>query len=218
MDNASNNDAAMTELEVILAEKNVKFDAREQRIRCYPHIINICVSHIVKSLGKVDDEVVDDEVNDGGEEGSIDDTDEEDEEGYISDTDDEDEKDDEGGETDKAIISKYVEEDALLNWFKAIKRDPVNIARKFIRTVRASTQKREQFQMTITLGNQTKAFKDDDGSIVQVKDLELLRDIKHRWDSLFMMLEHMKELQPVSHCLLSAKYGQLNIDRRSIVI
>ena len=121
MDNASNNDAAMTELEVILAEKNIKFDAREQRIRCYPHIINICVSHIVKSLGKVDDEVVDDEVNDGGEEGSIDDTDEENEEGYISDTDDEDEKDDEGGETDKAIISKYVEEDALLNWFKAVK-------------------------------------------------------------------------------------------------
>src|SRR6266511_2850320 len=230
MDNASNNDAAMMELEVILAEKNVKFDAREERIRCYPHIINICVSHIVKSLGKVDDEVVDNEVNDGGEEGSINDTDkedeegyigdtdEEDEEGYIGDTDDEDEKDDEGGETDKAIVSKYVEEDALLNWFKAVKRDPVNIARKFIRTVRASTQKREQFQMTITLGNQTKAFKDDNGSIVQVKDLQLLHDIKHHWDSLFMMLEHMKELQPVSHCLLSAKDGQLNIDRRSIVI
>jgi len=30
MDNASNNDTAMTELEVILAEKNVKFNAREQ--------------------------------------------------------------------------------------------------------------------------------------------------------------------------------------------
>ncbi len=213
MDNASNNDTAMTELEVILAEKNIKFDAREQRIQCYPHIINICISHIVKSLGKVDDEVVDNEVNDGGKEGSIDDTDEEDEEGYISDTDDEDEKDDEGGETDKAIVSKYVEEDALLNWFKAVKRDPVNIAHKFIHTMWASTQKHEQFQMTITLGNQTKAFKDDDGSIVQVKDLQLLHDVKHHWDSLFVMLECMKELQPVSYCLLSAKYGQLNIDR-----
>jgi len=30
MDNASNNDAAMMELEVILAEKNVKFNAWEQ--------------------------------------------------------------------------------------------------------------------------------------------------------------------------------------------
>jgi len=30
MDNASNNDAAMMELEVILAEKNIKFDAWEQ--------------------------------------------------------------------------------------------------------------------------------------------------------------------------------------------
>ncbi len=110
MDNASNNDAAMMELEVILAEKNIKFDAWEQWIWCYPHIINICVSHIVKSLGKVNDEVVDDEVNDGVEEGSIDNTDEEDEEGYIGDTDDENEKDDEGGETDKAIISKCCNE------------------------------------------------------------------------------------------------------------
>ena len=111
MDNASNNDAAMTELQAILAEKNIKFNAQQQRIWCYPHIINICVSHIVKSLGKVNDEGVEDEA---------DDTDDEDEGCYISDTDDEDEDEDEG-ETDTAIVSKYVEEDELLNWFKAIK-------------------------------------------------------------------------------------------------
>jgi len=108
MDNASNNDTAMTELEVILAEKNIKFNAQQQRIWCYPHIINICVSHIVKSLGKVNDEGVED---------NTDDTDNEDEGGYISDTDVEDEDEDEG-ETDTAIISKYVEEDKLLNWFR----------------------------------------------------------------------------------------------------
>jgi len=115
MDNASNNDAAITELQAILAEKNIKFNAQQQWIWCYPHIINICVSHIVKSLGKVNDEGVEDDT---------DNTDEEDEGGYISDT-DEDEDDDEG-ETDTAIISKYVEEDELLNWFKAVKRNPVD--------------------------------------------------------------------------------------------
>jgi len=197
MDNASNNDQAMTELEAILAEKNIKFNARQQRIRCYPHIINICVSHIVKSLGKVNDEGVEDGADDTDEE------DDEDEGGYIGDT-DEDEDDDEG-ETDTAIVSKYVEEDELLNWFKAVKRNPVNIARKFIRTVRASTQKREGFQMTITIGNQTKAFKDEEDNIIRVKQVQLLHDVKHRWDSLFMMLEHMKELQPVSHCFTPSK-------------
>jgi len=68
MDNASNNDAAMMELQVILAEKNIKFNVQQQRIWCYPHIINICVSHIVKSLGKVNDEGVEDEVDDTDDE------------------------------------------------------------------------------------------------------------------------------------------------------
>jgi len=164
----------------------------------------------VKSLGKVNDEGVEDKV---------DDTNDEDEGGYNGNTDDEDEDEDEDeGETDTAIVGKYVEEDELLNWFKAIKRNPVNIARKFILTVRASTQKREGFQMTITIGNQTKAFKDEEGNIIRVKEVQLLHDVKHRWDSLFMMLECMKELQLVSYCLLIAKYGQLNIDRQSNII
>ena len=38
-----------------------------------------------------------------------------DEEGYTN------EEDEEGGATDKAIISKYMEEDTLLNWFQAVK-------------------------------------------------------------------------------------------------
>ena len=203
MDNASNNDTAMKELEVILAAKNIKFDAQDQRIRCYPHIINICVSHIIKSLAKVGEDW--DENEDGSEEadgGESDDEDSEladdDDKGYIGDTDEEDEEDEgTGGETDKAIVSKYVEEDTLLNWFEAVKRNPVNIARKLIRSVRASGQKREVFQMTISMGNQSKAFKDDNGDVVQVKQLQFVRDVKHRWDSLFLMLERMKDLQPV---------------------
>ena len=126
MDNTSNNDVAITKLKGNLAEKNIKFDAQEQQIQCYLHIINKCVSHIIKSLAEVDDKDLDDEeleVANG------------DEEGYTN------EEDEEGGATDKAIISKYMEEDTLLNWFKAVKRDPVNIAHKLICTMRTSGQK-----------------------------------------------------------------------------
>lgn len=57
LDNASNNDTAMQELEDRLTERGIKFDHKDNHIGCYPHIINICVSHIVKSLktGKADD-------------------------------------------------------------------------------------------------------------------------------------------------------------------
>ena len=106
MDNTSNNDVAITKLKGNLAEKNIKFDAQEQQIQCYLHIINKCVSHIIKSLAEVDDKDLDDEeleVANG------------DEEGYTN------EEDEEGGATDKAIISKYMEEDTLLNWFQAVK-------------------------------------------------------------------------------------------------
>jgi phage anti-repressor protein len=51
--------------------------------------------------------------------------------------------------------------------------------------------------MTISIGNQMQAFKDENGNIVQVNELQLLLDVKHRWDSLFLMLHRLKELKPV---------------------
>ena len=41
----------MQELEVLLQrhDKTIKFDPRKNRIWCYPHIINICSSHVIAS-------------------------------------------------------------------------------------------------------------------------------------------------------------------------
>src|ERR1700682_3100504 len=86
MDNATNNDTAMVELANLLQKKGISFDAKERRIHCYPHIINICVSHIVKSVAKLASEDTVDEEEEVDDEGESDEdeweTEEEDDVGY----------------------------------------------------------------------------------------------------------------------------------------
>lgn len=50
MDNASNNDTCMNHLEVLLRARDIDFHARDRQIRCFPHIIHICVKHVVESF------------------------------------------------------------------------------------------------------------------------------------------------------------------------
>jgi hypothetical protein len=48
LDNASNNDAAMHHLAELLQDRDIPFDPVDRRIRCFPHIINICVKHVIE--------------------------------------------------------------------------------------------------------------------------------------------------------------------------
>ncbi|QRV91329.1 hAT family dimerization protein [Ceratobasidium sp. AG-Ba] len=53
LDNASNNDTLMAELEVVFRERGlVTFGRTLNRIRCFPHVINLCVNTILKELPK----------------------------------------------------------------------------------------------------------------------------------------------------------------------
>ncbi|KIM60351.1 hypothetical protein SCLCIDRAFT_52033, partial [Scleroderma citrinum Foug A] len=54
MDNAANNIAAMHELAKLLEEHEILFDPIDRRIPCFPHILNICVTHAVKNFAKAD--------------------------------------------------------------------------------------------------------------------------------------------------------------------
>lgn len=187
MDNATNNDTAMVELERLLSIQNIAFNAKDRRIRCYPHIINICVSHIVKSVARL---------SGGRTFGPVDIHDSEDDE---CPTDDEDgvgnsEDEESDGNDDEEILERDPE---LEEWLEALKKDPVQKARKVVRTVRSSGQRRDAFQTTISSGNQMRVFKDDDGDVVELRNLQLLPDVKHRWDSLYLMLDRMQELKPV---------------------
>ena len=40
----------LEELQHLLRERGITFDAHDRRIRCFPHIINICVQHILDAF------------------------------------------------------------------------------------------------------------------------------------------------------------------------
>jgi hypothetical protein len=59
----------MEELEKLFAEREIPFNAKEQRIMCIPHVINIIVQHVItkmsSSLPPEGDEDDDAEENEG---------------------------------------------------------------------------------------------------------------------------------------------------------
>ncbi|KAN0135742.1 hypothetical protein V8E53_006633 [Lactarius tabidus] len=86
-------------------------------------------------------------------------------------------------------------------WLTHIKHDPLQHAQRVIRFLHSSDQCREGFCMFICDGNQHNWFtvKDCNGkhAPVQVPELQPLRDVKTQWDLVYMMLQHLRELQPV---------------------
>ncbi|CDO78277.1 hypothetical protein BN946_scf184660.g4 [Trametes cinnabarina] len=50
LDNASSNDTLMAELERLLGRAGIPFDRNGNRIRCFPHVINIAVQHILQEI------------------------------------------------------------------------------------------------------------------------------------------------------------------------
>ena len=50
MDNLETNDKMMEEMENLFEEREIPFDARQQRIMCFPHIINIIVQHVIQQM------------------------------------------------------------------------------------------------------------------------------------------------------------------------
>jgi hypothetical protein len=190
LDNAENNTVAMLKLECQLDECKavivVGFDHRNNCVQCYAHIINICSSHIVASVTSTPKL-------------------------YISDlkvpidsnivTCDNNKSD---GDLDHVV--KDLELDDCYDggnhpWLTHIKHDPLRHAWRVICFLHSSDQCREGFCMFICDGNQHNWFtaKDCNGkhAPVQVPELQPLRDVKTQWDLVYMMLQHLRELQPV---------------------
>jgi hypothetical protein len=71
----------------------------------------------------------------------------------------------------------------------AVKRDPVTLGRNIMRVLRSSSSRRDAFDQHIRDGNEKGWF--------DVGQLQLLRDVKMRWDSVYYMLRRLRELQPV---------------------
>jgi len=203
----------MRELEFRLpareTETKIDFNALNNRIRCYAHIINICSSHVIASITSTakrylsDLEVpldsnlaICDDSDDGSDDNDSDDG---------SDDDSDDELDDGDVNPGRVVLPKCYDDKGnpkLRRWFTGIRRDPLRRARKVVRLLRSSDLRREGFRDFIRDGNQRGWFigKDEDGNCttILVPQLELLRDVKTRWDSVYMMLQRLRQLRSVS--------------------
>ena len=80
---------------------------------------------------------------------------------------------------------------------EAIKRDPIALGRAVVRSIRASGQRRDHFNTVILAGNLNKHFSIGDRVGVVVPPLQLLRDVKTRWDSVFHMINRLRIMRPV---------------------
>jgi hypothetical protein len=80
---------------------------------------------------------------------------------------------------------------------EALKNDVISLTRKIVREFRISGQRREAFLEMVEVGNK-KGWFFIDGQPVPVQPLQFLRDVKTRWDSVFLMIRRLLELQPVS--------------------
>jgi hypothetical protein len=188
----------MRELGSLLAAREtataVGFDPLNHRIRCYAHVINVCSSHVVVSVTSTSKAYL------SNLKVPIDSN-----YGTCADSDDESDGDGDANPDVQELDLPDVYDDEgnarLRSWFAGIKRDPLRRARRIIRLLRSSDQRREGFRKFIQDGNENKWFKKkgDDGKLVYicVPELQPLRDVKTRWDSVYMMLQRLRCLRPV---------------------
>jgi hypothetical protein len=82
----------------------------------------------------------------------------------------------------------------------AVDPRPVPKARSAVRVIRASGMRRDEFNTVIKNGNEKGWFRQGNPPrVIQVKYLQLLRDVRSRWDSMYPMLQRLREMRPVRH-------------------
>jgi hypothetical protein len=79
----------------------------------------------------------------------------------------------------------------------AASNDPIAKACQLVRAMRASDQRKEMFKQVIDDGNERGWFKAADGKVIQLKPLELLHDVRTRWDSVYEMVCRLRAMCPV---------------------
>ncbi|KAF9545853.1 hypothetical protein CPC08DRAFT_649252 [Agrocybe pediades] len=157
----------MKDLEILLRAKGIPFEAEGNRIRCFPHVVNIAVKAALKELSaSAPDVTEEDEV--------------------------------------PAIYGCNINDD---DYQDALDNDVVGKCRSLVTACRASGQRREELQATITEGNRSESFPDKK----QLRNVQLLRDMDVRWSSTYLMIDRVLELYPAIDVLLNkVKYKDIH--------
>jgi len=201
-------------IEILLARRGItdtaRFDHLCNCVWCYAHIINICSSHIISSFTSTPKSylsqlkiAVDPNYltyrSDGSDPRDVSDLDSKNESRDLDD-DDVDHKD---YKVKLACCHNRGGNPKPKGWVDTMKGDPLWHARRVIRLLRSSDHHRMEFQKIVVNGNKHGFFtkKDSDGNQVKgnVPELQVLRDVKTRWDSVYLMLLHLRVLQLVSY-------------------
>jgi len=102
--------------------------------------------------------------------------------------------------------------DGSLSDSDAAVSNPIALARAVVRVIRGSGSHQDAFNDVIICSNAKGWFKQGKPSrIVQVKPLQLLWDVRMRWDSVHHMLKRLCEMCPVCLCTL-LKFHALKIN------
>ena len=157
LDNASNNETFMKELETLLRLRDIDFDYTDRRIMCFPHVINICCQHVINEFTNLD--LIDAP---------------------------------EPEELPPALVGTQSYDDA-------VRRDPIAHSRNIVHVLRTSGQRRDTFADLIIDGNAKGWFRAGIPPVViKLPPLQLLCDVRTQLDTVFFMIRHLRELQPVS--------------------
>jgi len=207
LDNAENNATMMQALQTLFAKRELKFSASNNRVRCFAHIINLCSSHVIAAFTPNSSRPSNNEFDDGQDTSESDDGVDD----LVADPWQDSEYD---SECDSEYDPNLDPEDAeglcdrtsrRTAWSAGLKLNPLGRARRIIRTLRASDQRRQRFSKFIDDGNKHGWFHARDkngkripGQTVQLRNVQLLRDVKTRWDSVYLMLQRLRELRAVS--------------------
>jgi hypothetical protein len=151
----------MKALEDLLRDRGIHFHYKDNRIMCFPHIINICTSHVIESFTDI---------------------------GLV---------DDQAGFDAKPLPCGATEQ----TYDEAVDRDPIALCRGTVRAIRASGVRRDFFDETVTHGNENRLFRSPENpeETIEVPKLQLLHNVKTRWDSVFKMISRFSDLRPVSN-------------------
>jgi hypothetical protein len=162
LDNAEMNATFMRALGEIMRAREIPFDPDDNRIMCFPHIINICTTHVFESF------------------------------------------------TDTALTDDQADFDAALppmvpaeqTYEEACGRDPIALCRCTVWAIHASGLRRDHFHEIVSNGNTKGWFKspEDPNETIKVPEVQLIHDVRTRWDSIYKMIHRFCELRPVSNC------------------
>ena len=77
-------------------------------------------------------------------------------------------------------------------YIEVLKVDPVARARDVVRIVCSSSLCRESFKEIILDGNIKKYWRDEEKEVITLAVLELIHDVKTRWDSRYCMVKRLR--------------------------